>query len=301
MEFRHLKYFITVAEELHFGRAAIRLNMSQPPLSQQIRQLEDELGFPLFYRDKHHVELSEAGRVFLEEARLTLANMEQAQAAAEKAHQGMIGRLVVGFVGSTTYSLVPLLMQYREQYPIVNLTLHQMKTGHQLQALNDRSMHLGVVRNPIRTANLISETFLKERFVAILPAAHPLAKRKNLRMQDLADEPFILSSRFNGTTYHETVMHLCYQAGFTPNIALEVPELLTIVAFVAEGMGIALVPASFKHQQNQGIVYRELLEVTETLRTVFIWRKDEQSSILREFLKLSEEYFTKHSESQTGS
>jgi DNA-binding transcriptional LysR family regulator len=298
MELRHLKYFVTVAEELHFGRAALRLNMSQPPLSQQIRQLEDQLGFPLFYRDKHHVELSEAGRVFLEEARLTLANIEQARAAAEKAHQGAVGRLVVGFLGSTTYSMVPLLLQYRARYPLVNLMLRQMKTGHQLQALNDRSIQLGVVRSPIRTSNLASETFLKESFVAIVPSGHPLAQQGSIRMQDLTEEPLILSSRYNGNTYHETVINLCHQAGFSPKIALEVPELLTIVAFVSEGMGIAIVPASFRHQQNKGIVYRELSGVTETLRTVFIWRKDEQSPILREFLKLSEEYFLKRLEAK---
>lgn len=297
MELRHLRYFVTVAEELHFGRAALRLNISQPPLSQQIRQLEVKLGFPLLYRDKHHVELTEAGKVYLEEARLILANIELARSAAEKAHQGTIGRLVVSFLGSTTYNVVPLLLQYRKRYPQVDLTLHQMKTGHQLQALHDRSIHLGVVRSPIRTAHLNSEVFLKEPFVAILPRTHPLAKSEALCMQDLADEPFILSSRYNGTSYHETVIKLCHQAGFSPEIVLEVPELLTIVAFVSEGMGIALVPASFRHQQNENIVYRELLGVAETLKTVFIWRKDELSPILREFLKLSEEFFFKLSES----
>ncbi|NRF94358.1 LysR family transcriptional regulator [Paenibacillus frigoriresistens] len=291
MELRHLRYFVTVAEELHFGRAALRLSISQPPLSQQIRQLEDEFGFPLFYRDKHHVELTEAGKVFLEEARLTLAKIEQALSAAEKAHQGARGRLVVGFLGSTTYNVVPLLLVYRKRFPLVDLTLHQMKTGHQLQALHDRSIHLGVVRNPVRTSQLVSETFQTEPFVAILSKSHPLALHENLRMQDLADEPFIVSSRYNGTSYHETVINLCYQAGFSPKIALEVPELLTIVAFVSEGMGIALVPSSFRHQQNNNIVYRELIDVTESLKTVFLWRKDEKSPILHEFLKVSEEFF----------
>jgi len=293
MELRHLRYFITVAEELHFGRAAARLNMSQPPLSQQIRQLEEEMGFPLFYRDKRIVELTEAGKVFLEEARITLAHVEQAQSAAEKAHLGAKGRLVVGFLGSTTYNVVPFLQQFRMRYPMVDLTLHQMKTDRQLQALRERSIHLGVVRHPIQTLNLESEIFLREPFIAILPRLHPLAIRESISMQDLAEEPLILSSRYNGTNYHEAVINLCNQAGFSPKIALEVPELLTIIAFVSEGMGIALVPASFRHQQNTGIVYRELVDVSATLKSVFVWRKDEQSPILQEFLKLSKEYVLK--------
>lgn len=294
MELRHLRYFVTVAEELHFGRAAARLNISQPPLSQQIRQLEDELGFPLFYRDKHRVELTEAGKVYLEETRLMLAHVEQARAAAEKAHQGAQGRLVIGFLGSTTYNIVPMLQQFRFRYPKVDLTLHQMKTDRQLQALHDRSIHLGVVRNPIQTPVLTSDIYMKESFVAIFPKQHSLAVKERLCMQDLANEKFVLSSGYNGTTYHEAVISLCDQAGFSPQIALEVPEIHTIVAFVSEGMGVALVPASFKHQQNNAIVYRELEDVTASLKTVFIWRSDEQSSVLQEFLKLSKEYQDLH-------
>jgi len=289
MELRHLRYFVTVAEELHFGRAAVRLNMSQPPLSQQIRQLEDELGFPLFYRDTHRVELTEAGKVYLEETRFMLAHIEQARAAAEKAHQGAKGRLVIGFLGSTTYNIVPILQQFRLRYPMVDLTLHQMKTDRQLQALHDRSIHLGVIRNPIQTPVLKSEVYMNESFVAIFPKEHPLASKEQIYMRDLAEEKFILSSGYNGTTYHEAVISLCDQAGFSPQIALEVPEIHTIVAFVSEGMGVALIPASFKHQQNNAIVYRELEDVTTSLKTVFVWRSDEQSSVLKEFLQLSNE------------
>lgn len=290
MELRHLRYFVTVAEELHFGRAAVRLNISQPPLSQQIRQLEEELGFPLFYRDTHRVELTEAGRVYLEETRLLLAHVEQARAAAEKAHQGAKGRLVIGFLGSTTYNIVPILRQFRTHYPMVDLNLHQMKTDRQLQALHDRSIHLAVVRNPVETPILASDIYLMEPFVVILPKGHPLAIQDRIRMQDLSNEKFILSSGYHGTTYHEAVISLCDQAGFSPQIALEVPELHTIVAFVSEGMGISLVPSSFRHQQNNAIVYRDLEEVKAELKTVFVWRSDEQSSVLQEFLKLSQEF-----------
>lgn len=297
MDLRHLRYFVAVSEELHFGRAAARLNISQPPLSQQIRQLEDELGFPLFFRNKHHVELTEAGKVFLEETRLTLAHVEQARDAAEKANQGATGRLSIGFIGSSTYNIVPLLQNFNKRFPMVNLALQQMKTGRQLRALHERQIHLGIVRTPIDSPVLASETILREPFVVALPETHPLSKRETLSIQELADEPFILSSGHHGSTYHDAVMKLCYHAGFPPKVALEVPEILTIVAFVAEGMGIALVPASFRHQQNKGIVYRDLLDAEATLATTFVWRKDDKSPVLQQFLKLCQPlrktYFSK--------
>ncbi|GLI05112.1 LysR family transcriptional regulator [Paenibacillus tyrfis] len=289
MELRHLRYFVTVAEELHFGRAAARLNMAQPPLSQQIRKLEEELGFSLFSRSKQHVELTDAGKVFLEESRSALARVEQAREAAEKASRGQTGRLAIGFVGSATYHIVPLLQQYRLRFPSVELKLHQMKSGSQLQALHEKSIHLGIVRASIHSPHLNTELFMREPFMAVLPEAHPLAGRQALSVRDLEHEPFILSPRQNGSTYHDAVIHLCYKAGFSPNIALEAPEILTVVAFVAEGMGVALVPASFRHQQNQGVVYRDIREAP-VLETAFIWRKDEKAPVLHEFLKLGRTY-----------
>jgi DNA-binding transcriptional LysR family regulator len=289
MELRHLRYFITVAEELHFGRAASRLNISQPPLSQQIHQLEHELGFPLLIRNKHHVKLTEAGRVFLEEARLTLAHIEKALDAAERAHLGATGRLTIGFVGSTTYNIVPLLQNYRQRFPSVNLTLHQMKTTHQLQALHDGRIQLGIVRTPMQSPFLTFDSIHREPFVAVLPQTHPLASQAALHLQQLAHEDFILSSRSNGSYYHDAVIRLCNQCGFYPKIALEAPEILTIVAFVSAGMGVALVPASFRDQQNKKVVYCELDDIDSSLEMAFVWRKDETSPVLEEFLKACKE------------
>ncbi|WP_372814361.1 LysR substrate-binding domain-containing protein [Paenibacillus sp.] len=287
MELRHLRYFITVAEELHFGKAATRLNMSQPPLSQQIRQLEEELGFPLLYRNKQHVKLTEAGKVFLEEVRIAIAQVEQACLVAQKANQGLLGRLSIGFVGSSTYSVAPLLHRFLLHSPKINITLHQMKTANQLHALHEGSIHLGIVRTHIHSPNIVSEVICSEKFVAIFPEGHPMTQREALRMIDLENERFILTTR--GSTYHDTVIHLCYQAGFSPNIALELPEILTIMAFVSQGMGVSIVPASFRHQQNKGIVYRELADVTSTLETYFVWRSEEKSKVLQEFIKLSKD------------
>lgn len=284
MELRHLRYFVTVAEELHFGRAALRLNIAQPPLSQQIRQLEQELGFPLLFRNKQRVELTEAGKVFLEEVRLTLAQVQKAFDSAERAHRGTTGKLDIGFVGSTTYNIVPLLQNYRLRFPSVNLMLHQLKTANQLQALHDGRIHLGIVRTPVESPFLTSKVIQRERFVVALPQAHPLANHKKIRMQDLINEDFIVSSRNNGSIYHDAVIHLCYQAGYRPKITLEAPEILTIVAFVSAGMGVALVPDSFRNQQNKGVIYQELVGVDATLEMSLVWRKDEKSQVLEEFL-----------------
>ncbi|GAB7053578.1 MULTISPECIES: LysR family transcriptional regulator [Paenibacillus] len=285
MELRHLRYFVTVAEELHFGRAASRLNIAQPPLSQQIRQLEDELGFPLLFRTKQRVELTEAGKVFLEECRLCLAHIDRAIDAAGRANKGEIGRLDIGFVGSATYSIVPFLQRYRLQYPSVNLMLHQMKTTNQIQALHDGRIHLAIVRTPIQSPFLTSKIILKERFIAALPQKHPLTRKRKLHMQDLAGEHFIISSRNNGSIYHDAVIQLCYKSGYRPNVSLEAPEILTIVAFVSEGMGVALVPDSFRNQKNKGVIYRDLEDVEPCLEMSLVWRNDEKSQVLNEFLK----------------
>ncbi|MBE9915562.1 LysR family transcriptional regulator [Paenibacillus donghaensis] len=288
MELRHLRYFVTVAEELHFGRAASRLNIAQPPLSQQIRQLENELGFPLLFRNKQRVELTEAGKVFLEECRLTLKHIERAANAAEQAHKGATGRLDIGFVGSTTYNIVPILQNYRLRFPSVNLVIHQMKTSNQLQALHDGSIHLAIVRTPIQNPLLNSKVILREKFIVALPDTHPLASRTSLRTQDLANEEFIIPSRNNGSIYHDAVINLCYKAGYQPKISMETPEILTIVAFVSAGVGVAFVPASFQNQRNIGVIYRELDEADYGLEMSFVWRKEEKSQVLQEFLKLME-------------
>jgi DNA-binding transcriptional LysR family regulator len=285
MELRHLRYFVTVAEELHFGRAAVRLNMAQPPLSQQINKLEDELGFPLLLRNKHHVELTPAGKVFLEEARITLVQADKAAAAAWRAHEGVEGRLTIGFVGSVTYNIVPLLQKYRLQFPMVHLSLHQMKSAHQLQALHEKKIQLGILRPPVQSPYLESETIHKEAYVAALPESHPLAGRDTLRVEELAGDEFIISSRNNGSYYHDAVIRLCRDSGFYPRIALEAPEILTIVAFVSAGLGVSIVPASFRSQQNRMVVYREL-ENDSHLETAFVWRKDDRPPVLDKFLQL---------------
>jgi DNA-binding transcriptional LysR family regulator len=176
MELRHLRYFVTVAEELHFGRAATRLAIVQPSLSQQIRQLEDELGFPLLYRTKRYVELTDAGKVFLVEARQVLAQVREAKHTAQRAYRGEVGRLVVGYISSSTYDLLPLMLRvYRERFPAVEVALRELTTQEQLRALEEEYIQVGLLRLPISAPLLHVEVVRREPIVCVLPEEHPLA------------------------------------------------------------------------------------------------------------------------------
>ncbi|HAE84088.1 MAG TPA: LysR family transcriptional regulator, partial [Ktedonobacter sp.] len=265
MELRHLRYFVTVAEELHFGRAATRLSIVQPSLSQQIRQLEDELGFPLLYRTKRYVELTDAGKVFLTEAQQVLAQVREAKRAAQRAYRGEVGRLVVGYISSSTYDLLPMMLRiYRERFPDVEVALRELTTHEQLRALEEEYIQVGLLRLPISAPLLNVEVVRREPIVCALPEEHPLAMHERIAVSLLANEPFVLQSRQRGAGYYVQLMKLCLASGFSPNVIQEVTEMHTIVSLVAAGMGVSLVPLSARNIRSQGVVYREL-EGTVTL------------------------------------
>src|SRR3954463_10199 len=193
MELRHLRYFVAVAEELHFRRAAERLHMSQPPLSQQIRQLEEEVGAQLLLRNQHRVELTASGAAFLERAREILDAVESAARQARRVQRGEVGRLAVGFVGSAMYSFVPeLLRAYRDQAPGITLRLRELGTTEQLRQLDDCRLDVGFLRTPGRWPGLSFETVLEEQVVVAMPDVHPLAQRPIVRLQDLTGESLVL-------------------------------------------------------------------------------------------------------------
>src|SRR6185503_16645682 len=190
MELRHLRYFIAVAEELHFGRAAERLFISQPPLSMQIQQLEREVGFALFFRTKRHVELSPAGRHFLDEARDIMSSLERATAAARRVARGEAGWLGIGFVGSATYEVLPVLLrQFRQEFPDVELVLRELASAPQPQAPKDGRIHVGLARPAIDEPGIRCKPILRELLVAALPSNHPLTERERIGLSELAEEP----------------------------------------------------------------------------------------------------------------
>ena len=288
MELRHLQYFVAVAEELHFGRAAIRLMIVQPSLSQQIQQLEKELGFPLLRRTKRSVELTDAGKVFLTEARKVLAQVQEAKRAAQRAYRGEIGRLVVGYISSSTYDLLPMMLSaYREYYPHVDVALRELTTQEQLRALEEESIQVGLLRLPINDPTIHVEIVRREPIVCVLPAGHPLAMHDRIAVPLLADEPFVLQSRQRGGGYYSQLINLCLTSGFSPNVIQEVTEMHTIVSLVAAGMGVSLVPLSIKNIRSQGVVYRELEGATPITEMAIAWRRNSYSTIVQNFWEVA--------------
>jgi DNA-binding transcriptional LysR family regulator len=290
MELRHLRYFVTVAEELHFGRAATRLSIVQPSLSQQIQQLEHELGFPLLHRTKRIVELTDAGKVFLLEAKQVLAQVQEAKRAAQRAYRGEMGRLVVGYISSSTSDLLPMMLRvYRERFPEVEVALRELTTQEQLRALGEEYIQVGLLRLPISAPMVNFEIVRREPIVCVLPEEHPLARRERVAVSLLAEEPFVLQSGHRGGGYYVQLMKLCLASGFSPNVIQEVTEMHTIVSLVAAGMGVSLVPLSTRNIRSQGVVYRELEGTVAQTEMALAWLRNSLSALVQNFLSVARE------------
>lgn len=287
MELRHLRYFVTLAEELHFGRAAERLHIAQPPLSQQIRQLEIELGFDLFHRTKRKVQLTQAGLVFLEEAQQILKQLEQAIQIGRQTSRGEIGQLAIGFVSSAAYNVLPkILRTFRSSFAGVALELRELTTFQQVQWLREGRIDVGFIRPPIEETGFHTETIFREPLVVALPETHPLATKLTLSLASLCSEPFILFSRINAPGLYDTIISLCQQAGFSPMVVQEAIQMQTIVSLVAAEMGVAIVPASLQHLQRTGVVYKIVQELTKEVPLNMIWRQDDISPTVQRFIEV---------------
>lgn len=290
MELRHLRYFVAVAEELHFGRAAARLHMAQPPLSQQIRQLEDELGVRLLARTNRRVALTEAGRVLLDGARRVLALADETAEAARRADRGEVGRLALGFVGSATYEALPALLRaYGARYPGVEVALHQMTTAEQVAALAEGRIAAGLVRPPVPDAGLALLTLRREAFVAALPRDHRLAGDEGVSIRALADESFIMFPRTQGAGLYDLALALCTRGGFAPRIAQVATEMQTIVGLVAAGMGVALVPASLRRLRPDDVAYVAIREAAPDVELALAWRTGDEAPVVRALAAVARE------------
>ena len=261
VELRHLRYFVAVAELRHFGRAAARLHMAQPPLSQQVRQLEAELGVELLHRTTRRVDLTDAGAAFLQRARDVLAAVDAASAEAQRIGAGLEGRLVVGCVGSATYSLLPSLARtLREELPAVDFSFRgEMLVPDQAAALLAGEIDLALLRPPVDHPELVLTSLRRERLIVALPDGHRLAGRKRLRVEDLRDEDFIVHPGHGRSVMSGLVLTLCREAGFEPRVRQEVGETSTLVTFVAAGLGVALVPEPVSALGVAGATYRPLV------------------------------------------
>jgi len=290
MELRHLRYFLAVADELHFGRAAARLHISQPPLSQQIRQLEEELGFDLFLRTRRRVRLTDAGHAFREEAQAVLERLAKATLAAQRVARGETGALAVGFVASATYAVLPrLYRRFRERQPGVSLTLSEMSTAEQVEALRAGQIQVGLARTPVGDEALAAEPLREEPLVLALPARHRLAARRALALRALADEPFVLFPREPRPGWVDVVQAACRGAGFRPIVAQEVLELSAAVTLVAAGIGVTLVPESAQALRIGGVVYRPLRPPVPTTLLVALHPAEHPPPVVERFLEVARE------------
>ena len=286
IELRHLRYFIAVAEELHFGKAAERLHIAQPPLSQQIRQLEAELGFQLFYRTKRSVKLTEAGQVFFTECQRLFRQLDQAIQTGRQVSRGEVGQLVIGFVSSTAYNVLPkILRTFRTCVPEVSLELHELTADQQLQWLHENRMDIGFLRPPVEEDTFTLQTIFREPLVVALPETHPLAKEAQVSLQSLAGEAFVIFPRTLAPGLYDQIISLCQQAGFSPNVVQEAIQMQTIVSLVAAELGIAIVPGSLQNLQRTGVVYRALKEVSPQTAIALIYRNNPAPSVQR-FLEI---------------
>jgi DNA-binding transcriptional LysR family regulator len=259
IEIRHLRYFLAVAETLHFSKAAAQLGMAQPPLSQQIRSLERMLGYPLFDRTTRGVRLTKVGQYFRECARTTVARLQDDVEVARRLGSGQEGVLTVGFSGSVMLTTLPRAIErYRRLHPKVELRLRELYTAEQMPSLLDGTLDLGFLRDGEPRDGLLIESILRERFIAVLPARHKLAGRVTIRPRDLRNEPFVLFARRMGPLAFDRTLACCEAEGFRPNVVQEAPQWPTLVRLVAAGSGISLAPACVAGFAMPGVVYRKL-------------------------------------------
>ncbi len=259
IELRHLRYFLSVAETLHFSRAAERLGMAQPPLSQQIRRLEELVGHRLFDRSTRGVRLTLAGQLLAERARSTLEKVQDDLAQVRRLGRGEEGTLTVGFSGSVMFTELPAAVgSFRRKYPKVELRLREMVTAAQIAALLDGTLDVGFLRDGDPIEGIHMRTLLREPYVAVLPAGHPLARKRSLRVGDLRSEPFIFFARRMGPLAFDRTMACCEKNGFHPNIVQEAPQWPTLVRLVAAGLGVSLAPACVANVAIPGAAYRQI-------------------------------------------
>jgi DNA-binding transcriptional LysR family regulator len=289
-DLRQLRYFVAVAERLHFGRAAQALHISQPPLSRAIRALEDDLGVPLFHRTRRRVELTPQGTRLLEEARRLTAQLERTVHELRAMAVGGHARLRIGFVSLADYGVLPgLLKAYKSAQPGVRLALREMLSPDQAAALAAGELDFGLLLPPVAGAARLEHLIVqRERFVLALPARHRLAAGAGkLALREMAGEPFVTIPRQIAPRLYDIVAQLAAQAGISLNIAQEAIQMQTVVSLVSSGLGAAIVPASVANLGRRGVAYRELADRHPRLDVWLAWRRGMPDAAAREFISLA--------------
>ncbi|OGA96092.1 MAG: LysR family transcriptional regulator [Burkholderiales bacterium RIFCSPHIGHO2_12_FULL_61_11] len=285
MEFRHLRYFLVLAEELHFGRAARRLSISQPPLSLNIQQLEASVGARLFTRSSKQVALTAAGLAFVPAARALLEQAAKAASLARDVGQGMAGSLTIGFAGTMLYSGLPkILERFQAQHPLLRLMLKELSSSEQLIELAHDRLDLGFVHTTRVPPELSQTLVASQPFVCCLPSSHALARKRSLALRLLQGEPFAVVSRSVSPDYHERILAICGEAGFYPEIRYELRHWLSVVSLVSQGMGVALVPAALRQSAMAGTAFVPLDTATTPYNTYCLWKTARENAALAAFV-----------------
>ncbi|WP_158276647.1 MULTISPECIES: LysR substrate-binding domain-containing protein [Solirubrobacterales] len=286
IELRHLRSYVAVAEERHFRRAAERLHMSQPPLSQQIKTLEEALGVELLIRNRRGVEVTVAGQAFLEQARAVLAAMDQAVDVARRADRGELGRLSIGFVGSAMYGRVPdVLRRFRTEHLGVHLTLRELGTAAQVDGLVHGEIDVGFLRPPVSAEGIEIEHFADEPVVVVLPQDHHLVGMPSLTLVHLRRERFVQLSAAAAPGQHDAIQRALAAEGAAPLVVQEAEGLQTVVGLVASGLGVSLVPASVRALDRHDVVYRDIVGPAPRVELAVAFRKRDTSPVVASFVE----------------
>jgi DNA-binding transcriptional LysR family regulator len=279
-----LENFIVLAEELNFGRAARRLNISQPPLTRQIKALEGELGALLFHRNKRKVELTEAGAFLLRDARALLDQLRMMQENVRLAARGEGGHLSVAFEGVAVYDLIPRSIKaFQDKYPAVSVTLHDINSGDQVKALHQGRIAAGFVSGRVRDRQVMNETVLSEPVTLALPASHPLSKEKVVRLKSLSGDPILMCPRHHNPAMYDQLVALCRRAGFSPRIVHQPAEMQLVLGFIASGLGVAIVPAALQKFRRPDVVYRPMSPAGPPTELSLIYLKASESLLVSRF------------------
>jgi DNA-binding transcriptional LysR family regulator len=291
VEIRLYRYFVTLAETLHFGRAAAIHHIAQPPFSQQIQKLERDLGVELFRRNNRRVELTEVGAIFLVEARRTLEAAERAEQAARLASQGRIGRIAIGMISSASYEdmISAIVRRMMQRYPSVDIALFEMTTPLQLRALESGEVQIGFVRPPVVESVFATCTVRREPLLLALPTSHRLAGSQKVPLQLLANDPWVMLPSDMGLGFYEQVLGECLKAGFTPEAHQVATQIHTMISLVAAGLGVTLVPASVSSLRRAGVVYLPLQQDPDPVETIAVWMPSRVSPLLRNLLNVIDE------------
>ena len=291
MELRHVRYFLAVAEEHNFTRAAKKVGIGQPPLSQQIRALEDELGAPLFHRLSHGAELTSAGQAFLPEAQAMMRQAERAKKIAGLGAKGQVGQLRVGFTSSAVFHPIvsQILRDFHRQHPGVELSLAENDTSDLLKLLTEQQLDASFIRpGPQNPAGFDLHRFKDESSMAVLPSWHPLAKRRTVRLSALAHEPFVIFPRKAGPSLFDGIVESCRRSGFDLLIAHEAPQISSAPNLVAAGLGVSIVPESIAAQiQVRGVAYLPIGGESPKFGLALAIRAEEKSSVVHNFRSLA--------------